>query len=206
MSAPRHLWSGDWQDESSAHGDELAAGRSRATEPEPQPPAAPSRPRRPTLRDRLRAFAGHIRAALARLRALPRGTRRQRRIAILAVAATLLLAGAAYAVTSAVGGSGGHASTVASGSRAWLGIEVTRSSLGGVMVANVFPGSPAQVAGMEAGDLITQINGHPIVNPSDVASALAHMHPGDHVQLQFEGSGTRYSARVPLGSPPAGYP
>ncbi|HTP18109.1 MAG TPA: PDZ domain-containing protein [Solirubrobacteraceae bacterium] len=154
----------------------------------------------------MRAFLARIRTALARIRTLPRGTRRQRRIAMLAVTATLLLAGAAYAVTSAVGGSDGHASTVASGSRAWLGIDVTRSSLGGVMVVDVFPGSPAQVAGMEPGDVITQINGHLIVNPSDVNSALARMHPGDHVQLQFEGSGTRYSARVPLASPPAGYP
>jgi hypothetical protein len=206
MSAPRHLWSGDWRLESSAHGDELAANRARGVPAEPEGPVAPPRPQRPTLRDRVRALLAHMRAVLARIRTLPRGTRRQRRIAVLAVAATLLLAGAAYAVTSAVGGSGGHTPAVVSGSRAWLGIDVTRSSGGGVMVADVFPGSPAQVAGMEPGDVITAINGHKIFNPSDVKAAIAGKQPGDQVQLQFQGSGTSYTAKVPLSSPPAGYP
>ena len=135
------------------------------------------------------------------------GTRRQRRIAVVAVAATLVLAGAAYAVTAAVvGGSGSPTPAVASGSGAWLGIDVARSSLGGAMVVDVFPGSPAQAAGMEPGDVITEINGHPVFRPSDVTSALAGMHPGDQVQLRFQGSGTTYSARVPLASRPAGYP
>lgn len=150
-----------------------------------------------------------MRALLRRIRNLPVGTRRQRRITIVALAATLLLAGAAYAVTSAVGGSGGSGgqpAATASGSRAWLGIDVARSSFGGVMVVEIFPGSPAQAAGMEPGDVITQINGHPIFTPSDVTSALAGKHPGDPVQLQFQGSGTTYWARVPLASAPAGYP
>ena len=136
------------------------------------------------------------------------GSRRQRRIAIVAVALTLLLAGAAYAVTSAVvgGGSGTPTSTIASGPRAWLGINVASTPQGGVMVVDVFPGSPAQTAGMEPGDVITQINGHQILTPSDVRAAIAGEHPGDQVQLQFQGSGTSYTAKVPLASPPAGYP
>jgi hypothetical protein len=211
MSAPRHLWSGDWQLQSSAHRDELAAGRARTASPaDPEPPVAPERPRTPsrTVRELLRALAGRLRALVRRIRRFPLGTRRQRGIAILAVAATLLLAGAAYAVTSAVvgGGSGGPTSTIASGSGAWLGIDVASSPGGGVMVVDVFPGSPAQAAGMEPGDVITQINGHPVFTPSDVTSAIAHMQPGDQVQLQFQGSGTTYSAAVPLAARPAGYP
>jgi S1-C subfamily serine protease len=138
---------------------------------------------------------------------LPLGTRRQRRIAVVAVAATLLLAGVAYAVTSAVvGGSGGQTPAVASGSGAWLGIDVASSPQGGVMAVDVFPGSPAQAAGMEPGDLITRIDGHQILTPRDVRAAIAGKHPGDQVQLQFQGSGTSYTAKVPLASPPAGYP
>jgi S1-C subfamily serine protease len=157
---------------------------------------------------RMRALPRRMRALLRRIPSLPVGSRHQRRIAIAAVALTLLLATGAYAVTSAVmgGGSGVPTSSAASGSGAWLGIDVASSSLGGVMVVDVFPGSPAQNAGMEPGDVITQINGHPIFSPSDVTSAIANMRPGDHVQLQFEGSGTTYSASVPLASRPAGYP
>jgi PDZ domain len=208
MSAPRHLWSGDWRDESSAHGDELAANRAHAVPVEPEPPVAAPRPQKRTLRDRLRALAGSLRALLRRLRGLHVGTRRQRRIAIVAVGLTLVLAGAAYAVTSAVvgGGSGKPTPGVASQSGAWLGIDVASTAQGGVMVVDVFPGSPAQAAGMEPGDVITQINGHQILTPRDVRTAIASMHPGDQVQLQFQGSGTSYTAKVPLASPPAGYP
>ena len=208
MSAPRHLWSGDWRLESSARGDELAARRSRETVPaDPEPPEVAPRPRRRTLRERLQALVGHIRTAFRRIRRLPLGTRRQRRIAVVAVAATLLLAGVAYAVTSAVvGGSGGQTPAVASGSGAWLGIDVASSPQGGVMAVDVFPGSPAQAAGMEPGDLITRIDGHQILTPRDVRAAIAGKHPGDQVQLQFQGSGTSYTAKVPLASPPAGYP
>src|ERR1700733_14365698 len=135
MSGPRHLWSGDWQLESSARRDELAAGRGRAAEPtEPERPAPAPRPPRRKLRERLRSFGARH--------------RRQIRIGFAAAALTLLIAGAAIAVTSAVGGSGGQPPAAAAGSRAWLGIDVTTSPYGGVMVVDVFPGSPAQAAGM----------------------------------------------------------
>ncbi len=155
----------------------------------------------------MRALVGGIKGLLARIPTVRFGTRRQRRIAIVAVGLTLVLAGAAYAVTSAVvGGSSRPTPAVATGSRAWLGIDVATSPQGGVMVVDVFPGSPAQAAGMEPGDVITQINGHQILTPRDVRAAIAGKHPGDQVQLQFQGSGTSYTAEVPLASPPAGYP
>jgi PDZ domain len=193
MSGPRHLWSGDWQLESSARRDELAGGRGVPAEPaEPERPAPAPRPPRRTLRERLRSF--------------PARHGRRIRIGVAAAALTLLIVGAAIAVTSAVGGSSGQTTVAATGSRAWLGIDVTRSPYGGVMVVDVFPGSPAQAAGMEPGDVITRINGHPVVAPSDVTSALAGRHPGDRLKLQFQGSGTTYTASVPLATPPAGYP
>jgi S1-C subfamily serine protease len=145
--------------------------------------------------------------ALGHIRRLPLGTRRQRRIALVAVALTFIIAGAAYAVTSAVvGGSGGQTPAVVNGSGAWLGIDVANSQQGGVMVVDVFPGSPAQAAGMEPGDVITQIDGHQILTPRDVRAAITGKRPGDQVQLQFQGSGTSYTAKVALTSPPAGYP
>ena len=70
---------------------------------------------------------------------------------------------------------------------------------GGVMVVDVFPGSPAQAAGMEPGDVITRLNGKPVFSPSDVTSAIASMHPGQRIQLQYQGSGVSYSSSVPLG-------
>lgn len=134
------------------------------------------------------------------------GTPRQRRVALAAVAATLLLAGAVYAVAASLSGSSSTTSAATIGSRAWLGIDVATTPQGGVMVVDVFPGSPAQAAGMEPGDVITRLNGKPVFSPSDVTSAIASAHPGERIRLQYQGSGVSYSSSVPLGTRPAGYP
>ncbi len=200
MSAPRHLWSGDWELESSARRDELAAGRGRPQPPaEPEPVVPPRRPPAPTLRD-------HLRAALALLERVPRPSRRQIRVASVVAALALVCAGAAYAVTSALSGSSSPAPAVANQPEAWLGIDVTNSPYGGVMVTNVVPGSPAYWAGMEAGDVITRINGRQVATPSDVRDVVAGLHPGQRVTVQFEGSGATYNAQIPLRNRPAGTP
>jgi len=201
MSAPRHLWSGDWELESSARRDELAAGRTspQAAPAEPERVVADPRPRTPTLRDRLRA-------AVTRLKGLPRPNRRQIRVASIAAALALVAAGAAVAVSSALTGSSTPAPAVANQPEAWLGIDVTNSPYGGVMVTNVVPGSPAYWAGMEAGDVITKINGQQVATPSDLRNVIAGMHPGQHVVVRFQGSGTTYNAQIPLRNRPAGSP
>jgi len=204
MSAPRHLWSGDWELESSARRDELAAGRGRPEPaPEPEPQISPPRPETPTLRDRLRAA---VRAALIRLKRVPRPSRRQIRVAAVVGALALVCAGAAVAVTNALSGSSTPPPAVSNQPEAWLGIDVTTSPYGGVMVTNVVPGSPAYWAGMEAGDVITRINGHQTATPSDLRDVIAGMHPGQRVTVRFEGSGTTYNAEIPLRNRPAGSP
>ena len=201
MSAPRHLWSGDWELESSARRDELASGRGRPKPPaEPEPAISPPRPRTPTLRERFRSLRG-------RLRRIPRPNRRQIRVAAAVAALALVCAGAAVAVSSALsGGSSTPPPAVSNQPEAWLGIDVTSSPYGGVMVTNVVPGSPAYWAGMEAGDVITQINGRQIATPSDLKHVIAGMSPGQHVTVRFEGSGTTYSASIPLRNQPPGTP
>jgi S1-C subfamily serine protease len=59
---------------------------------------------------------------------------------------------------------------------------------------------------MEAGDVITRLNGKPVFAPSDVTSAIAAMHPGQQLKIQYQGSGVPYSSSVPLATRPAGYP
>jgi C-terminal processing protease CtpA/Prc len=168
-------------------------------------PEAPAPPRR-TIRDRIRALLGHVRTLLRRIGTLRLGTPRQRRLALASMAAILLLAGAAYAVADSLSGSSTTTTTVATGSGPWLGINVTSSAQGGVMVVDVFPGSPAQAAGMEPGDVITRLNGKPVFAPSDVTSVIAAMHPGQQVKIQYQGSGVSYTSSVPLATRPAGYP
>jgi S1-C subfamily serine protease len=162
----------------------------RAAQPAPPPPRRTSDTR--PLRERLRAL---------RIR---RGDRL--RVALIAVALALISAGAAFALTSAVVGGTDPSSAGGHGSRAWLGVDLTSSAFGGAMVAEVLPGSPAQSIGMEPGDVITQIGGRRILAPSDVTAAIARQHPGEQVQIRYQGSGTSYTARVTLGTRPAGYP
>lgn len=110
MNAPRHLWSGDWRQDSSAHAEALAARRARreeAAEPENVAPArrpVVSRPPRVVSRPPRRPLVSReaTRTLRERLRSLRLGDRGRLRAAGLVVSLTLLSAGGAYVVTSLV--------------------------------------------------------------------------------------------------------
>ncbi|HTT28590.1 MAG TPA: PDZ domain-containing protein [Solirubrobacteraceae bacterium] len=139
---------------------------------------------------------------------MPRPSRRQVRVVSLVAVLALVAAGAAVAVSSALTGSSSppSAGSVSNQPEAWLGIDVTNSPYGGVMVTNVVPGSPAYWAGMEAGDVITKVNGQQVATPSDLKNVVAGLHPGQRVMVRFEGSGTTYNAQIRLRNRPAGSP
>jgi hypothetical protein len=206
MSAPRHLWSGDWRHESSAHGEELAARRAQG-EPVsvPEPAPAPRRRRR-SAADRLRAFARSIRRLLGLLSTRRLAGGRRVRVAGMVVLLVLVLAGAAYAVSTTFTGNGPNGQAVASGYQAWLGIDLYNSPYGGPIVVGVVPGSPAQAAGVQPGDVITRVDGQPVGTASAFASAIAGKHAGDHVVLQLERGAVTYYARVTLANRPVAYP
>ncbi|HKO27796.1 MAG TPA: PDZ domain-containing protein, partial [Solirubrobacteraceae bacterium] len=144
MSAPRHLWSGDWQDESSAHADDLAARRARVEEP-PEPEPAPAAPRVSLIRRAIRRLRQGLRAP----------GRRRVRLALLAIFITLLGATAAYAVISDSSSSTKRPPAVTGNSgAAWLGVELANAPVRGALVSSVVRGSPAAKAGIRPGDLI----------------------------------------------------
>lgn len=193
MSAPRHLWSGDWRRESSARAEELAAGRPPSERPAEAESVAPPR--------RARVRRPHWRLGAGRL-----GGRRRLRVALIVASLALVSAGAAYAVISTLVGGAGKPAAAANGSRPWLGIDVSSSPFGGVMVVDVVPGSPADAAGVEPGEVITQIDNRPVATPSDVASAIAGERPGDQVDIELQQGPATYTVRVALSTRPAGYP
>jgi PDZ domain len=213
MSAPRHLWSGDWREESSAHGEDLAARRTRTGRPsEPELTPEPQRSRRLVV-DRLRAWLRAIYAWLRAVRRRPRLRRRRRyagsrrgRVAILVGLLALIGAGTAYAVTSALTGSGAGNQPTASGYQPWLGIDLYNSPFGGPIVVGVVPGSPAQRAGVQPGDVVSKVDGQPVATTAQFASAIAGKHPGDQVALQLERGPATYVAYATLGTRPVGYP
>lgn len=56
-----------------------------------------------------------------------------------------------------------------------LGLQITDTPDGnGAKVSEVVPGSPAEKAGLEKGDVITQINGEKVTGVNDVTSEIMH--------------------------------
>ncbi|MBV9465971.1 MAG: PDZ domain-containing protein [Solirubrobacterales bacterium] len=192
MTGPRHLWSGDWQLESSAHAEELAARRPHAAEPtQPTQPTEPTEPTQPRVRRPRRRFASG----------------RTLRLGAAVVLVALLTGGAAYAVASTLTGSDRTPpAAAAAGGQPWLGVEMSSSPIGGAMVDRVIPGSPAEAAGIKPGDVITQIDTEPVAAPSIVSAAIAGLQPGDQVDIQLQRGPNPYTAHVTLASRPAGYP
>src|SRR5205085_1247405 len=135
-----------------------------------------------------------------------------RRPALIAVAA-LLIAGAAYGAVSAMETSGKSNAAAAqrrsgvSGGSAWLGADTTSFPLSdGAMIVDVVPGSPADAAGLQPGDVITEIDNHAVQTPEDLKATLARLHPGQQVPVGYEqgpSAGT-YTTHATLRTQPGG--
>jgi len=94
-------------------------------------------------------------------------------------------------------GQGGGSSQNSNGGKLGISIEPLTpdiasqlgipSSTRGVVVAGVDPSGPAADAGLEAGDVIQQINRQPIRSPADIQPALAKGSPGSALLLVKRG-------------------
>jgi S1-C subfamily serine protease len=74
----------------------------------------------------------------------------------------------------------------------------------GADVAGVAPDSPAQNAGLAAGDVITSVGGQTVTSPASLSTVIAAHSPGDSVVVEWEDAeGTSHSATVQLASGPA---
>ncbi|HXX45194.1 MAG TPA: Do family serine endopeptidase [Candidatus Acidoferrales bacterium] len=55
----------------------------------------------------------------------------------------------------------------------------------GIVIEAVEPGSPAEKAGLQAGDVITQVNGHAVRSGADLVNPIAQTPIGQSVDLQY---------------------
>ena len=97
----------------------------------------------------------------------------------------------------------------------WIGVAVTpmtrafAASLGmaepyGAIFAEPQPGSPAATTHIEQGDVVTSINGAPLLRASDFAVLIARMAPRTTVYLYTWRNGQPRPTQVILGSAPCG--
>ena len=63
----------------------------------------------------------------------------------------------------------------------YLGVVSTK----GTLVADIMPGSPADKAGIKAGDIILEINGMTINNSTDLTERISKMSVGQKVELKI---------------------
>jgi S1-C subfamily serine protease len=81
---------------------------------------------------------------------------------------------------------------------AWLGIDY-QGLPAGVVVRRVAQGSPAQQAGIQVGDIITQYNGKPIRAASDLTRELYFAQPNQRITLTVQREGQQARLPVTLG-------
>jgi serine protease Do len=97
--------------------------------------------------------------------------------------------------------------------RGWLGVQVQpvtadiADSLGlkqakGALVDNPQAGSPAAKAGIEAGDVITSVNGTDVKDSRDLARTISEMAPGTSVKLDVLHKGTSKTVTLAVGELP----
>jgi serine protease DegS len=96
--------------------------------------------------------------------------------------------------------------------RGWIGIvpedltEEEGQRLGltqpGVMIGNLYVGSPAQRAGLLPGDLLLAIDGNPPRSAQDALGRIAGHLPGSAVVLKGLRSGHAFEVRAQVGERP----
>lgn len=114
------------------------------------------------------------------------------------------------AATGASSPPGGRGGEQAGSGVAFLGVSVgdnpeaaTMEENGlprGAMIHSVLPGSAAQTAGVQIGDIVSWVKGRPIQGPADLTGTIATMSPGETVQIVVRRGEQQISMNVALGS------
>jgi S1-C subfamily serine protease len=205
MTSPRHLWSGDWERDSASRADELAAReRLQSEQPLEQPVSAPAPEERPP--SPLRSALPAVLAALARaLRAVGAGLRQlnPRAVLLVLIVAGVVVAGA-FGLSALFGGSSSNSHEPVSlrAADALFGVQLSTPPNGGVVIATVVPGGPAESAGLDPGDALTAIDNRPVSGAGDVAAAVGGLRAGGQAVLQVSRGSSIISTLVTLTGHP----
>ncbi|WP_461480558.1 trypsin-like peptidase domain-containing protein [Porticoccus sp.] len=98
--------------------------------------------------------------------------------------------------------------------RGWLGVEaspLTREAAlqleldppAGLVITNIYINSPAHLAGLQPGDIITRINDYWVVDNERSMTLIADLSPGDSVKLEVVRNGEKSTIMAVAGTRPA---
>ncbi len=97
--------------------------------------------------------------------------------------------------------------------RGWLGVQIQGWEPGlaqkfglkeerGALVGRVMEGEPAEKAGIQKGDVILEVEGHPIKDTRDLLNTVARLQPGQKVKVVVLREGKEKTLSVGLGERP----
>jgi putative serine protease PepD len=83
----------------------------------------------------------------------------------------------------------------------FLGLSVDTAADGsGLLIVAVTPGGPAAQAGLQVGDVITQLDGQPAHSAEQLLELTLTNKPGDTITVTYVRQGTTHTTRLTLGS------
>jgi putative serine protease PepD len=82
---------------------------------------------------------------------------------------------------------------------AFLGVSVISAEGGGALIGQVVPGSPADDAGLQEGDIVVRMGDRAITDANDLVSAVQSADVGEAVEVEFNRDGDTMTATVTLG-------
>lgn len=84
--------------------------------------------------------------------------------------------------------------------RVWFGVRGSaEQGGGGVVLAAVVEGGPAEKGGLRAGDVVRRVDGRPVGTMSSLRVSLLRHHPGETVVVVYDRDGERRTTHVTLG-------
>jgi serine protease Do len=97
-------------------------------------------------------------------------------------------------------------------SRGFLGVELQEltpelaaqfGTFHGALISEVSPGTPADKAGLKAGDVITKLNGKSVDDYTQLRLEISELAPGTEVALEIARNGQTQTCKVTLGNRPS---
>ena len=87
---------------------------------------------------------------------------------------------------------------------AYLGVSIAPSSSpAGVALTTVVPGGPADAAGLQDGDVVTELDGQELGATIDLSNVIDEHEPGDEIQATYVRDGKSATVTITLGTRPS---